>query len=137
MAKTMGWEDSLTVTDEAGMSLNLGSVQPVAAGISANLSHSKAKAHVASGTVNVTVKPREVGWIARAPLMHKATGEWTTHYFFPVHGRRHWKIAGTILGPVENGTAGKYSAVMVKTRPMTKKEIAACASRHKPKQKAD
>ncbi|WP_256105836.1 hypothetical protein [Streptomyces sp. ODS05-4] len=137
VSKSMGWEDSLTVTDEAGISLNLGSVQPVAAGITANLSHGKAKAHVSSGTVNITVKPQEVGWIARAPLMHQATGKWTTHYVFPVHRRWHWKIAGTVVGPVENGTAGKYSAVMVKTRQMTEQEVAACASRHKPRPKAD
>ncbi|NXY98359.1 hypothetical protein HYE82_29100 [Streptomyces sp. BR123] len=127
--QTMTWDDTVGSTDELGVSVTAGGniAGIVDLSITTNYSHSWSSSHSESSSLNMTVKPGEVGWISRAQVMQKVSGTWQTHYDSPKWGHYYWFFQDTITGPAKNGTDGKSNAVVVKTRKMTAAEKRSCS----------
>ncbi|MFF3322409.1 hypothetical protein [Streptomyces sp. NPDC002889] len=128
--QTMAWDDTVGSTDSLGLSVTAGGsiAGMVDLSVTASYNHSWTSSHSESSSVNMTVKPGEVGWISRAQVMQKVTGTWQTHYDNPKWGHYYWFLQDTITGPAKNGTDGKKNAVVVKSRKMTAAEKRSCSA---------
>ena len=80
------------------------------------------------GSLEMTVKPGEVGWITRAQVMHQVSGTWQTHYDDRHWGHYYWFWKDTVTSPAPNGTDGVGNAIVVKSRPMTTAEKDSCTA---------
>ncbi|MGW2599733.1 hypothetical protein [Streptomyces klenkii] len=127
--QSMGWSDSVGSTDSVGVSVTAGGkiAGIVDVSVTANYGHTWSSNHEENSSLNMTVKPGEVGWISRAQVMQTVTGTWQTHYDSPKWGHYYWYVPDTITGPAANGTDGKSNAVVVKSRKMTAEEKASCS----------
>ncbi|MFF4583593.1 hypothetical protein [Streptomyces sp. NPDC001389] len=127
--QAMTWDDTVGSTDSLGVSVTAGGkiAGIVDLSVTASYSHSWSSSHSESSSLNMTVKPGEVGWISRAQVMQKVSGTWQTHYDSPKWGHYYWYFQDTITGPVQNGTDGKSNAVVVKSRKMTTSEKRSCS----------
>ncbi|MGW0748170.1 hypothetical protein [Streptomyces sp. NPDC002587] len=127
--QAMTWDDTVGSTDSLGVSVTAGGkiAGIVDLSITASYSHSWSSSHSESSSLNMTVKPGEVGWISRAQVMQKVSGTWQTHYDSPKWGHYYWFFQDTITSPAKNGTDGKSNAVVVKSRKMTAAEKRSCS----------
>ncbi|MFD5514035.1 hypothetical protein ACFWIB_40975 [Streptomyces sp. NPDC127051] len=127
--QAMTWDDTVGSSDSLGVSVTAGGkiAGIVDLSITASYGHTWSSSHSESSTLNMTVKPGEVGWISRAQVMQKVSGTWQTHYDSPKWGHYYWFLQDTITGPAKNGTDGKSNAVVVKTRKMTATEKRSCS----------
>ncbi|MET9885625.1 hypothetical protein ABZZ20_21310 [Streptomyces sp. NPDC006430] len=127
--QTMTWDDTVGSTDSLGVSVTAGGkiAGIVDLSVTASYSHSWSSTHSESSSLNMTVKPGEVGWISRAQVMQRVSGTWQTHYDSPRWGHYYWFFQDTITGPAKNGTDGKTNAVVVKSRKMTAAEKRSCS----------
>ncbi|MEU7058302.1 hypothetical protein [Streptomyces sp. NPDC046197] len=131
--QTMTWSDTVGTTDSLGLSVTAGGkiAGIIDLSVTASYNHSWSSTHAESSSLNMTVKPGEVGWISRAQVMQQVTGTWQTHYDSPEWGHYYWFFEDTVTGPAENGTDGKNNAVVVRTRKLTAAEKRSCtANRH-------
>lgn len=130
--QTMDWSDSVGTTDSAEVSFTAGGGLEgvLSASVTAKYGRSWSTEHKEGGGLEMTVQPGEVGWISRAQAMAELSGTWQTHYNHddPHWGHWYWYWEDYIDSPVPNGTDGVSNAVIVKTRPMTAQEKAACGS---------
>lgn len=128
--QTLAWDDTVGATDSVGVSVTAGGniAGIVDLSVTASYNHSWSSTHSESSSLNMTVKPGEVGWISRAQVMQKVSGTWQTHYDSPKWGHYYWFFQDTITGPAKNGTDGKNNAVVVKSRKMTAAEKRSCSS---------
>ncbi len=129
--QSMTWSDTVGSTDSAGVSVTAGGkiAGIIDLSVTATYSHTWSSTHSESSSVNMTVKPGEVGWISRAQVMQKVSGTWQTHYDDPKWGHYYWFVPDVVTGPAPNGTDGQSNAVVVKTRKMTDEEKQSCSSR--------
>ncbi|MGW1195484.1 hypothetical protein ACWD4B_06430 [Streptomyces sp. NPDC002536] len=128
----LNWSDSVGSTDSAEFSITSGGkiAGIVDLSVTAKYGHTWQTEHTDGGSMGMTVKPGEVGWISRAQVMHQVSGMWQTHYDNPHWGHYYWYWNDTISSPAPNDTDGVKSAVVVKSRPMTADEKASCAARN-------
>ncbi|MFD5514103.1 hypothetical protein ACFWIB_41385 [Streptomyces sp. NPDC127051] len=128
--QAMTWDDTVGSSDSLGVSVTAGGkiAGIVDLSITASYGHTWSSSHSESSTLNMTVKPGEVGWISRAQVMQKVSGTWQTHYDSPKWGHYYWFFQDTVTGPAKNGTDGKSNAVVVKTRKMTAAEKHSCSN---------
>ncbi|GGY92631.1 hypothetical protein GCM10010343_17150 [Streptomyces avidinii] len=128
--QSMTWDDTVGSTDSLGVSVTAGGkiAGIVDLSVTASYSHSWSSSHSESSSLNMTVKPGEVGWISRAQVMQRVSGTWQTHYDSPKWGHYYWFFQDTITSPAKNGTDGKSNAVVVKTRKMTAAEKRSCTA---------
>ncbi|WP_330319090.1 hypothetical protein OG301_00925 [Streptomyces platensis] len=131
--QSMGWADTVGSTDSAGVSVTVGGkiADLIDLSVTATYSHTWSSSHTENSSLNMTVKPGEVGWISRAQVMQTVTGTWQTHYDSPKWGHYYWFVPDTVTGPAPNGTDGQSNAVTVKTRKMTAAEKSSCSSEAK------
>ncbi|MEW1750765.1 hypothetical protein ACIQU1_21160 [Streptomyces angustmyceticus] len=131
--QSMGWSDTVGSTDSAGVSVTAGGniAGIIDLSVTATYSHTWSSSHTENSSMNMTVKPGEVGWISRAQVMQTVTGTWQTHYDDPKWGHYFWFVPDTVTGPAPNGTDGRNNAVTVKTRKMTASEKASCSAEAK------
>ncbi|GHE03197.1 hypothetical protein [Streptomyces alanosinicus] len=129
--QSMTWSDTVGSTDSAGVSVTAGGkiAGIIDLSVTATYSHTWSSSHSETSSVNMTVKPGEVGWISRAQVMQTVSGTWQTHYDDPKWGHYFWFVPDVITGPAPNGTDGRSNAVVVKSRKMTAKEKRSCSSR--------
>ncbi|MGA5565163.1 hypothetical protein ACPCUV_28905 [Streptomyces platensis] len=128
--QSMGWADTVGSTDSAGVSVTAGGkiAGLIDLSVTATYSHTWSSSHTENSSLNMTVKPGEVGWISRAQVMQTVSGTWQTHYDSPKWGHYYWFVPDTVTGPAPNGTDGQSNAVTVKTRKMTAAEKSSCSS---------
>ncbi|WP_432147061.1 hypothetical protein [Streptomyces sp. bgisy084] len=128
--QSMGWADTVGSTDSAGVSVTAGGkiAGLIDLSVTATYSHTWSSSHTENSSLNMTVKPGEVGWISRAQVMQTVSGTWQTHYDSPKWGHYYWFVPDTVTGPAPNGTDGQSNAVTVKTRKMTAAEKNSCSS---------
>lgn len=128
--QSMTWSDTVGSTDSLGVSVTAGGkiAGIVDLSVTATYSHSWTSTHAESSSLNMTVKPGEVGWISRAQVMQQVSGTWQTHYDSPKWDHYYWFFDDTITGPAANGTDGKSNAVVVKSRTMTPAEKKSCSA---------
>ncbi|MEU8784445.1 hypothetical protein [Streptomyces sp. NPDC048637] len=131
--QSMGWADTVGSTDSAGVSVTAGGniAGLIDLSVTATYSHTWSSSHTENSSLNMTVKPGEVGWISRAQVMQTVSGTWQTHYDSPKWGHYYWFVPDTVTGPAPNGTDGQSNAVTVKTRKMTTAEKNSCSSEAK------
>ncbi|GAO08168.1 hypothetical protein TPA0598_03_06290 [Streptomyces lydicamycinicus] len=131
--QSMGWSDTVGSTDSAGVSVTAGGkiAGLIDLSVTATYSHTWSSSHTENSSLNMTVKPGEVGWISRAQVMQTVSGTWQTHYDSPKWGHYYWFVPDTVTGPAPNGTDGQSNAVTVKTRKMTAAEKNSCSSEAK------
>ncbi|UKY54487.1 hypothetical protein [Streptomyces inhibens] len=131
--QSMGWTDTVGSTDSAGVSVTAGGkiAGLIDLSVTATYSHTWSSSHTENSSLNMTVKPGEVGWISRAQVMQTVSGTWQTHYDSPKWGHYFWFVPDTVTGPATNGTDGQSNAVTVKSRKMTAAEKASCSSETK------
>ncbi|MEU9481811.1 hypothetical protein [Streptomyces sp. NPDC048191] len=67
----------------------------------------------------VTVKSGSVGWLERAQLVQDVTTTYTITYPQPINGQSTYTATDTWKVPVVDGTDGKYSALVGRTRVMS------------------
>ncbi|MGW3149696.1 hypothetical protein ACWDG1_34555 [Streptomyces sp. NPDC001177] len=129
--QSMTWSDTVGSTDSAGVSVTVGGkiADIIDVSVTATYSHTWSSSHSETSSVNMTVKPGEVGWIARAQVMQRVSGTWQTHYDDRKWGHYFWFVPDVVTGPAPNGTDGQSNAVVVKSRKMTAKEKQSCSSR--------
>ncbi|WP_316752344.1 hypothetical protein [Streptomyces herbicida] len=129
--QSMTWSDTVGSTDSAGVSVTVGGkiADIIDVSVTATYSHTWSSSHSETSSVNMTVKPGEVGWIARAQVMQTVSGTWQTHYDDRKWGHYFWFVPDVVTGPAPNGTDGQSNAVVVKSRKMTAKEKQSCSSR--------
>ncbi|WP_175410542.1 hypothetical protein [Streptomyces sp. TRM64462] len=128
--QTMSWSDAVGSTDSVGVSVTAGGniAGIVDLSVTASYGHTWSSTHTESSSLNMTVKPGEVGWISRAQVMQTVSGTWQTHYDSPKWGHYYWFWKDTITGPAKNGTDGKNNVVVVKSRKMTAEERRSCGA---------
>ncbi|WP_228772970.1 hypothetical protein [Streptomyces eurocidicus] len=128
----LNWSDSVGSSDTFEVSVTAGGkiAGIVDTSVTAKYGHTWQVQHSDGGSLGMTVKPGEVGWISRAQAMRQVSGRWQTHYDNPHWGHYYWFWDDTITSPAPNDTDGVKNAVVVKTRPMTADEKASCASRN-------
>lgn len=128
--QSIGWADTVGSTDSAGVSVTVGGkiAELIDLSVTATYSHTWSSSHTENSSMNMTVKPGEVGWISRAQVMQTVSGTWQTHYDSPKWGHYYWYVPDTVTGPAPNGTDGQSNAVTVKTRKMTDEEQKSCSS---------
>ncbi|MFG2527059.1 hypothetical protein [Streptomyces sp. NPDC048516] len=128
--QSMGWSDTVGSTDSAGVSVTAGGniAGIIDLSVTATYSHTWSSSHTENSSLNMTVKPGEVGWISRAQVTQTVSGTWQTHYDSPKWGHYFWYVPDTITGPAPNGTDGQNNAVTVKTRTMTTAEKNSCSA---------
>ncbi|MCQ4043404.1 hypothetical protein ACFOSC_02260 [Streptantibioticus rubrisoli] len=126
--KKLTWTQKVGSTDSVGVSVSAGGTLMglVNVSVTATYGHTWTSETSESDEQNVTAKPGEVAWISRAQLMQKVSGEWQTHYDSPKWGHYYWFVPDTITSPAKNGTGGKSSSIVVRSRPMTDAEKASC-----------
>ncbi|UXY31911.1 hypothetical protein [Streptomyces sp. HUAS TT20] len=129
--QSMTWSDTVGSTDSAGVSVTVGGkiADIIDVSVTATYSHTWSSSHSETSSINMTVKPGEVGWISRAQVMQTVSGTWQTHYDDRKWGHYFWFVPDVITGPAPNGTDGQSNAVVVKSRKMTAKEKQSCSSR--------
>lgn len=129
--QSMTWSDTVGSTDSAGVSVTVGGkiADIIDVSVTATYSHTWSSSHSETSSINMTVKPGEVGWISRAQVMQTVSGTWQTHYDDRKWGHYFWFVPDVIKGPAPNGTDGQSNAVVVKSRKMTAKEKQSCSSR--------
>ncbi|MFJ9863833.1 hypothetical protein [Streptomyces sp. NPDC101165] len=129
--QSMTWSDTVGSTDSAGVSVTVGGkiADIIDVSVTATYSHTWSSSHSETSSVNMTVKPGEVGWLSRAQVMQTVSGTWQTHYDDRKWGHYFWFVPDVITGPAPNGTDGQSNAVVVKSRKMTAKEKQSCSSR--------
>ncbi|MFF4037608.1 hypothetical protein [Streptomyces sp. NPDC001816] len=129
--QSMTWSDTVGSTDSAGVSVTVGGkiADIIDLSVTATYSHTWSSSHSESSSINMTVKPGEVGWISRAQVMQTVSGTWQTHYDDRKWGHYFWFVPDVVTGPAPNGTDGQSNAVVVKSRKMTAKEKQSCSSR--------
>ncbi|MCF3130216.1 MULTISPECIES: hypothetical protein [Streptomyces] len=129
--QSMTWSDTVGSTDSAGVSVTVGGkiADIIDVSVTATYSHTWSSSHSETSSINMTVKPGEVGWISRAQVMQTVSGTWQTHYDDRKWGHYFWFVPDVITGPAPNGTDGQGNAVVVKSRKMTTKEKQSCSSR--------
>ncbi|ARZ66515.1 hypothetical protein SMD11_0849 [Streptomyces albireticuli] len=128
----LNWSDSVGSTDTFEVSVTAGGkiAGIVDTSVTAKYGHSWQVNHTDGGSMGMTVKPGEVGWISRAQVMREVSGRWQTHYDNPHWSHYYWYWDDTITSPAPNDTDGVKNAVVVKTRPMTADEKASCTARN-------
>ncbi|MFF7232657.1 hypothetical protein [Streptomyces sp. 2314.4] len=128
--QSMGWADTVGSTDSAGVSVTAGGkiAGLIDLSVTATYNHTWSSSHTENSSLNMTVKPGEVGWISRAQVMQTVSGTWQTHYDSPKWGHYFWFVPDKVTGPAANGTDGKSNAVTVKTRKMTTAEKKSCSA---------
>lgn len=128
--QSMGWADTVGSTDSAGVSVTAGGniAGLIDLSVTATYSHTWTSSHTENSSLNMTVKPGEVGWISRAQVMQTVSGTWQTHYDSPKWGHYFWFVPDKVTGPAPNGTDGQSNAVTVKTRKMTTAEKNSCSA---------
>lgn len=128
--QSMTWSDSVGSTDSLGVSVTAGGkiAGIVDLSVTTTYNHTWSSTHSETSSLNMTVKPGEVGWISRAQVMQRVSGTWQTHYDSPKWGHYYWFFGDTITGPAANGTDGKSNAVVVKSRKMTDTEKKSCSA---------
>lgn len=128
--QSMGWSDTVGATDSAGVSVTAGGniAGLIDLSVTATYNHTWSSSHTENSSLNMTVKPGEVGWISRAQVMQTVSGTWQTHYDDPKWGHYYWFVPDKVTGPAANGTDGRSNAVTVKTRKMTAAEKKSCSS---------
>ncbi|WP_432015303.1 hypothetical protein [Streptomyces cucumeris] len=126
--KKLSWTQKVGSTDSIGVSITVGAkiMDIVDLSVTTTYGHTWTRESTESDEQNVTAKPGEVAWISRAQLMRDVSGEWQTHYDSPKWGHYYWFVPDTITSPAENGTGGKNSSVVVRSRPMTEAEKTSC-----------
>ncbi|MFG2888565.1 hypothetical protein [Streptomyces sp. NPDC048248] len=129
-SQSMGWADTVGATDSVGVSVTAGGkiAGLIDLSVTATYSHTWTSSHTENSSLNMTVKPGEVGWISRAQVMQKVSGTWQTHYDSPKWDHYYWFVPETVTGPAPNGTDGQSNAVIVKSRKMTAEEKASCSA---------
>ncbi|MGW8557531.1 hypothetical protein [Streptomyces tubercidicus] len=128
--QSMSWSDTVGSTDSAGVSVTAGGniAGLIDLSVTASYNHTWSSSHTEDSSMNMTVKPGEVGWISRAQVMQSVSGTWQTHYDSPKWGHYFWYVPDTVTGPAPNGTDGQSNAVTVKTRKMTSAEKKSCSA---------
>ncbi|MFI2263616.1 hypothetical protein [Streptomyces tubercidicus] len=128
--QSMSWSDTVGSTDSAGVSVTAGGniAGLIDLSVTASYNHTWSSSHTEDSSLNMTVKPGEVGWISRAQVMQSVSGTWQTHYDSPKWGHYFWYVPDTVTGPAPNGTDGQSNAVTVKTRKMTSAEKKSCSA---------
>lgn len=128
--QSMGWADTVGSTDSAGVSVTAGGkiAGLIDLSVTATYNHTWSSSHTENSSLNMTVKPGEVGWISRAQVMQTVSGTWQTHYDSPKWGHYFWFVPDKVTGPAANGTDGQSNAVTVKTRKMTTAEKKSCST---------
>ncbi|MFJ9613755.1 hypothetical protein [Streptomyces noursei] len=127
--QTLTWSDTVGSTDSFDVSIKAGGkiAGVVEASVEAKYGHTWMTQHSDSASLEMTVKPGEVGWISRAQVMRELTGYWQTHYDNPQDGHYYWYLGpDTITSPAPNDTEGVKNSVVLKTRPMTDAEKNSC-----------
>ncbi|MGW0882680.1 hypothetical protein [Streptomyces sp. NPDC002671] len=129
--QSMTWSDTVGSTDSAGVSVTVGGkiAGIIDLSVTATYSHTWSSTHSEASSVNMTVKPGEVGWISRAQVMQTVSGTWQTHYDDRKWGHYFWFVPDVVTGPASNGTDGQSNAVVVKSRKMTAEEKRSCSGR--------
>ncbi|MDG4536496.1 hypothetical protein [Streptomyces sp. AV19] len=124
----LNWSDKVGSTDSLDVSITAGGkiAGIVDLSVTAKYGHTWTTEHSDGGSMGMTVKPGEVGWISRAQVMREVDGRWQTHYDDPHWGHYYWFWDDTITSPAPNDTDGVKNTVIVKTRPMTAEEKASC-----------
>ncbi|MEU0374709.1 hypothetical protein ABZ070_31770 [Streptomyces sp. NPDC006283] len=130
-SQTMSWADTVGSSHSVGGSVTVGGGIEgiITASVTATYNYTWQSSHTETSSFTVTVRPGEVGWISRAQVMQQISGTWQTHYDDPKWGHYYWFVPDVITGPATNGTDGKHSAVMVKSRKMTDAEKKSCSTR--------
>ncbi|MFE6741788.1 hypothetical protein [Streptomyces tubercidicus] len=128
--QSMSWSDTVGSTDSAGVSVTAGGniAGLIDLSVTASYNHTWSSSHTEDSSLNMTVKPGEVGWISRAQVMQSVSGTWQTHYDSPKWEHYFWYVPDTVTGPAPNGTDGQTNAVTVKTRKMTSAEKKSCSA---------
>ncbi|MBL1082258.1 hypothetical protein JK359_09720 [Streptomyces actinomycinicus] len=128
--QSMTWSDTVGSTDSAGVSVTAGGkiAGIIDLSVTATYNHTWSSTHSETSSVNMTVKPGEVGWISRAQVMQTVSGTWQTHYDDRKWGHYFWFVPDVVTGPAPNGTDGQNNAVVVKSRKMTAEEKRSCSS---------
>uniref|UniRef100_UPI0031E0BEB5 hypothetical protein n=1 Tax=Streptomyces hawaiiensis TaxID=67305 RepID=UPI0031E0BEB5 len=128
-SQSMSWADTVGSSHSVGGSVTVGGGIEgiITASVTATYNYTWQSSHTETSSFTVTVKPGEVGWISRAQVMQQISGTWQTHYDDPKWDHYYWFVPDTVTGPAPNGTDGKHSAVVVKSRPMTAAERKLCA----------
>ncbi|PPS69906.1 MULTISPECIES: hypothetical protein [Streptomyces] len=128
-SQSMSWADTVGSSHSVGGSVTVGGGIEgiITASVTATYNYTWQSSHTETSSFTVTVKPGEVGWISRAQVMQQISGTWQTHYDDPKWGHYYWFVPDTVTGPAPNGTDGKHSAVVVKSRSMTADEKKLCA----------
>ncbi|WP_369355284.1 hypothetical protein [Streptomyces sp. cg2] len=126
--QSMDWSDSVGSTDTVDASITAGGkiAGIVDLSVTMKYGHSWSTEHREGGSLGMTVRPGEVGWISRAQAMRQVFGTWQTHYDDPHWGHYYWFWRDSITSPAPNGTDGVTNAVVVKTRAMTDQEKKSC-----------
>ncbi|MCX5052394.1 MULTISPECIES: hypothetical protein [unclassified Streptomyces] len=129
-SQSMSWADTVGSSQSVGGSVTVGGGIEgiVTASVTATYNYTWQSSHTETSSFTVTVQPGEVGWISRAQVMQQITGTWQTHYDDPRWGHYYWFVPDVITGPATNGTDGKHSAVVVKSRKMTATERKLCST---------
>ncbi|MEN8651622.1 hypothetical protein ABCR94_13570 [Streptomyces sp. 21So2-11] len=129
-SQSMSWADTVGSSHSFGTSVTVGGGIEgiITASVTATYNYTWQSSHTETSAFTETVQPGEVGWISRAQLMQKISGTWQTHYDDPKWGHYYWFTDDVITGPATNGTDGKHSAVLVKSRKMTDAEKKSCSA---------
>jgi hypothetical protein len=126
----MDWSDSVGSSDTLEVSVTAGGsiAGIVDLSVTSAYGHTWEASRSEGGSLEMTVKPGEVGWITRAQVMHQVSGTWQTHYDDRHWGHYYWFWKDTVTSPAPNGTDGVGNAIVVKSRPMTTAEKDSCTA---------
>ncbi|MFJ8074573.1 hypothetical protein ACIQ7Q_11735 [Streptomyces sp. NPDC096176] len=129
-SQSMSWADTVGSSHSVGGSVTVGGGIEgiITASVTATYNYTWQSSHTETSNFTVTVRPGEVGWISRAQVMQRITGTWQTHYEDRKWDHYYWFVPDVVTGPAMNGTDGKHSAVMAKSRKMTAAEKKLCSS---------
>ncbi|AZQ32871.1 hypothetical protein EJ357_04925 [Streptomyces cyaneochromogenes] len=129
-SQSMSWADTVGSSHSVGGSVTVGGGIEgiITASVTATYNYTWQSSHTETSSFTVNVQPGEVGWISRAQVMQRISGTWQTHYDDPKWGHYYWFVPDVITGPAPNGTDGKHSAVVVKSRKMTADEKKLCST---------
>ncbi|MCE7049762.1 hypothetical protein [Streptomyces purpurascens] len=129
-SQSMSWADTVGSSHSVGGSVTVGGGIEgiITASVTATYNYTWQSSRTETSSFTVNVKPGEVGWISRAQVMQRISGTWQTHYDDPKWDHYYWFVPDVITGPAPNGTDGKHSAVVVKSRKMTAEEKKLCST---------
>lgn len=128
----LNWSDKVGTADSVDISVTAGGkiAGIIDLSVTAKYGHSWTTEHSDGGSMGMTVKPGEVGWISRAQAMRQVKGRMNVWYKHTHWGHYNWYWDDTFTSPAPNDTDGVTNAVVVKTRPMTDAEKASCSARN-------